>query len=56
MIDMYYITEQPTTCPVCGVRTDLLADFYHTNLKMLVSECLNIKCKHVLLEIEPDQQ
>jgi len=53
---MYYylITDQPTTCPICGARTDMIFNFHHTNLKLLINECLNFQCKHVFLEVEPD--
>lgn len=53
---VYLTTEQPTTCPLCGARTDIVANFYHTNLGMWVNACLNIGCKHVHLEVEPDSQ
>jgi hypothetical protein len=46
------MTDQPTTCPICGVRTDIISDFWHTNQQYLISECLNIQCKHVILEVE----
>jgi len=48
----YLISDQPTTCPVCGVRTEIIADFFHTKLQLLVNESLNIDCKHVFLEAE----
>jgi hypothetical protein len=48
----YLITDQPTTCPICGARTDVIANFYHTKLQMLINECLNTRCKHVFLEGE----
>ena len=48
----YLMTDQPTTCPICGVRCAIIADLYHTNLHLLITECLNINCKHVFLEVE----
>jgi len=48
----YLMTDQPTTCPICGVRTDIISDFWHTNQQYLISECLNIQCKRVILEVE----
>jgi len=48
----YLMTDQPTTCPLCGVRSDIIADLYHTNLKLMVNECLNINCKHLFSEVE----
>ena len=50
----YLMNDQPTTCSICGVRTDIISDFFHTNLKLQITECLNVQCKHVFLEIEPE--
>ena len=46
------MTDQPTTCPFCGARTDIISDLYHTNLKLQINECLDVSCKHVFLEID----
>jgi len=51
-MDLYLMTEQPTTCPFCDARTDIIADFYHTNLKLLINECLNKSCGFIFLEVE----
>jgi hypothetical protein len=53
---LYYMSDQPTNCPICGARTDIISDLLHTNLKMLVNECLDIHCKHVFLETEPETE
>jgi hypothetical protein len=50
----YLITDQPTTCPVCGTRTDVVADFLHTFQKLSVQACLNTQCKHVFFEVEDE--
>jgi hypothetical protein len=52
MPDFYLMTDQPTTCPICGVRTEIYGSFIHTNLNMQIIECLNYRCKHVFLEVE----
>ena len=44
--------EQPTTCPICGVRTEIISDFSHTRLKMEVNECMSDKCKHIFCEVD----
>ncbi|MDB4925881.1 MAG: hypothetical protein JWR23_1937 [Mucilaginibacter sp.] len=49
---LYLMTDQPTTCPICGTRTDIIATFYHTNAQMQINECLNVNCKYVFLEVE----
>ncbi|MDB5015398.1 MAG: hypothetical protein JWQ84_230 [Mucilaginibacter sp.] len=48
----YLMTDQPTTCPVCGTRTEIISDFYHTLLQLQINECLNGNCKHVFFEVE----
>ena len=45
-------TDQPTTCPICGARTDIIGDFWHTKMQYFVSECMDYRCKHVILEAE----
>jgi hypothetical protein len=48
----YLVTDQPTTCPICGATTDIIANFFHTSLKLNINECLDSGCKHVFLEVE----
>jgi hypothetical protein len=54
MPPQYLITDQPTTCRICGTRTDVVADFLHTIQKLSVQECLNTQCKHVFFEVEDE--
>jgi len=44
--------EQPTTCPICGARTEVISSFFHTLLKMEVNECLAEKCRHRFCEVD----
>jgi len=44
--------DQPTTCPICGARTDIVSDLSHTKLKLQIHECLNAQCRYIFLEIE----
>jgi len=46
------MTDQPTTCHICGARVDLIGDFWHTNKQYLVSQCPSIKCSIIFLEVE----
>jgi len=48
----YYMLDQPTTCPICGSRTDIISSFFHTKLKMEVNECLDSRCKHIFCEVD----
>lgn len=51
-MQFYLMTDQPTTCPICGARTGIISDLHHTKLKLQVNECLDFGCKHVFLEID----
>lgn len=48
----YLMNDQPTTCPVCGARTDIVSDFLSGKLQVFVNHCLNNQCKHVFFEVE----
>ncbi|HWZ15897.1 MAG TPA: hypothetical protein VNW95_11735 [Mucilaginibacter sp.] len=50
---LYYLMgDLPTTCPICGARTQIISDFLHTLKKLGVNECLNDNCKYVFLEVD----
>ncbi len=47
MIDFYSIylyCEQPSTCPTCGVRTEIIIEWSHTNCEADIHRCLNPDC------------
>lgn len=48
------MNDQPTTCPLCGARSDVIFEFYRNSLLMQVNECLFNGCKHVFLEVETE--
>ncbi len=39
-LETYYYSDQPTTCPKCGSRTDVFLDMPHTMSVVQVEECL----------------
>ena len=49
--EVFIMTEQPTTCPDCGNRTEILMDFWHTFHKLQVHKCLSNSCKFEFVEI-----
>jgi len=53
-MELYLMNDQPITCSICGARTSIISVFYHTNIKLFINECLDIKCNHVFLKIEPE--
>lgn len=42
--EVYLYTDQPTTCPKCGLRTDILLDLTHTIEKTQLHKCLSKSC------------
>lgn len=47
MINYKYVmlySDQPTTCPKCGARTDIILDLSHTNCQAQVNQCLSNEC------------
>jgi hypothetical protein len=42
LLDCYILNEQPTTCGLCGVRTN----FLETNDGLQIHECLNSECRY----------
>ena len=44
--------DQPTTCPKCGVRTDILLDMSHTRYGTQIHLCENDRCNFMFVQIE----
>jgi len=42
--EVYLYTDQPTTCPKCGVRTDIVLDLAYTVEKTQLHKCLSKYC------------
>jgi hypothetical protein len=51
-LEIFLMNDQPFTCPHCGARCETLADFYHTNAKCFIQQCLNDDCAFVCYEEE----
>ena len=49
---VYLITDQPSTCPICGARTDIILSFSQAKMNASIQECLDTHCKHVFIEAE----
>jgi hypothetical protein len=52
MIYFYLMGDQPTTCPICGARTDILGSVYYTDMEVFINECLSNECKYIFCEVE----
>lgn len=46
------MTDLSTTCPYCSHKTEIICDFFYTNLKAQVHECLNKNCQAIFVEQE----
>ena len=47
MIDFantFIYSDQPTTCPKCGLRTKIILDFSHTNKQTQIHKCYSENC------------
>ncbi|MBK8567176.1 MAG: hypothetical protein IPN76_28590 [Saprospiraceae bacterium] len=40
----FFHGDQPTTCPLCGARTEILLDLSHTISQVQVQKCLDKNC------------
>lgn len=43
--DVYINNEQPTWCPKCGNRTEIILDLSHTIEQTQIHKCLNKICQ-----------
>lgn len=42
--EIYIYSDQPTTCPQCGTRTEIMQDLYFTKEQTQHHKCLSKKC------------
>jgi hypothetical protein len=45
-LEVYIFSNQPTTCPKCGSRSDIILDLSHTNSKIEIHQCLFQNCNY----------
>lgn len=59
MQDLYssvvLLNDQPTTCPLCGSRTDILFDLSHTIAGPQLHQCLNSNCEMLFITVCEDE-
>jgi transcription elongation factor Elf1 len=54
VLETYLMNDQPFTCPHCGSRCEEIANFSHTNNKVVIQMCLNEKCGFICYEEEDE--
>jgi len=53
--EIFISSEQPTTCPKCGARTEILLDFSHTKDETQIHKCLDENCsKEFIVQQDKD--
>ena len=43
-LEVFTFTDQPTTCPKCGNRTEITLDLFNTPEKTQYHQCLSKNC------------
>lgn len=43
--ELFVYSDQPTTCPYCGARSELIGDMQNSTDLMQVHKCMNIRCQ-----------
>ena len=46
--EVYIYSDQPTTCPICSVRTFILLDLSHTKLQTQIHVCKNCRFEFII--------
>ena len=52
--EIYNYSDQPTTCPNCGNRTDIIWDLPDSKVKTQFHKCLSNYCRYEFLMQEDD--
>ena len=53
-----YFNDQPTTCPLCSARTNVIMDLSHTKEMTQLHKCLDPKCRYtffVVVELDSEE-
>ncbi len=43
-LEIFIYSDQPTTCPKCGLRSEIILDLSHTKCKTQIHKCASDKC------------
>ena len=43
--EIFIYSDQPTTCPKCGLRSEIVLDLLHEENSAQVHKCSNNKCE-----------
>jgi hypothetical protein len=51
-MDIFIMTDQPVTCPLCGARAEIIREFKEGNLSSQLCKCPNADCQYSFIEQE----
>ena len=54
-LEIFLMNDQPFNCPYCCSRCNEIGNFYHTNAKLLIEQCLNSDCGFICGEEEEEE-
>lgn len=54
--NLFIRSEQPTTCPNCGSRTEIVSDMCYLIMidQPMIHKCLNFSCKFEFVEVNEE--
>ena len=56
-LEIFTFTDQPTTCPKCGNRTEITLDLINTAQKTQYHKCLSESCNFkFIVEIDEEME
>ena len=53
--ELYTFADQPTTCPSCGTRSEIILDMQHTRDLTQVHKCLSEICQREFVMVQDDE-
>jgi hypothetical protein len=53
-LDVYLMGDQPTTCPICGARTEITKKLLDSPEKIQYHKCFSMECKYEFILEEDD--
>ena len=51
-MDIFIMTDQPVTCPICGARAEIIREFKADDLSAQLCKCMNNDCQYSFVEQE----
>jgi hypothetical protein len=52
IMDIFIMTEQPVTCPLCGARAEIIREFKEDDLSAQLCKCPEKNCQYLFIEKE----